>query len=140
MLRFDLPMVPAHVIRWEAFITCCLCLAALALTPWLLAVPALLGSVKGFVGHGKSPDHLLWRSLFTRLGWQGRMEDAGAKMFAAKVLALASTAGLALAASGSELWRVPATVLVLFSTLEWALGFCAGCWAYGLWYRRFPPA
>jgi hypothetical protein len=24
--------------------------------------------------------------------------------------------------------------------LEWALAFCAGCWAYGWWYRRFPPA
>lgn len=26
-----------------------------------------------------------------------------------------------------------------FSFLEWALSFCAACWIYGAWYRRFPP-
>ena len=100
--------------------------------------PAAQGLVKGFVGHGRCPAHLVWRKLFVALKWQGRLEDAGAKMFAAKILLLASGVALALHAAGSPAWKVPVMALVVFSCLEWALSFCAACWAYGLWYRRFP--
>ena len=139
MLRFDLPQVPANVIRWEAFVTFLCCVAALLVSPWFMLVPAVQATLKGFVGHGKCPAHRAWRAVFRARGWLGRMEDAGPKMFAAKVLLLASGVALGLAAAGSTLWRIPVAALVLFSTLEWALSFCAACWAYGLWYRRFPP-
>lgn len=140
MLRFDLPRVPAHVIRFEAFLTCLVSLLALALQqPWWMALLVLLGFMRGFLGHHREPLHRVLRQLAEARGWGGKLEDVGAKMFAAKVLFLAATVSLLLALAGSPLWQLPAAVLVLFSFLEWALGFCAGCWAYGLWYRFFPP-
>jgi hypothetical protein len=56
-------------------------------------------------------------------------------MFAAKLLFLASAVSVALWLAGSTLWTIPAAVLVVFSFAEWAFSFCAGCWAYTLWYR-----
>jgi hypothetical protein len=139
MLRFDLPRVWSHVIRWDAFVTFCFCVAAWFVSPWLLVVPAMLGLVRGFFGHHRDPVHGAFSRMFQSRGWAGKLEDVGAKMFAAKILFLASTVALALAVSGSGLWRVPTAVLMVFSTLEWAFAFCAGCWAYGAWYKRFPP-
>ena len=105
-----------------------------------MAVLALQGGLRGWLGHHREPLHALWKRLLQARGWAGPLEDVGAKMFAAKLLCIASSVALLLAAAGSTLWRVPVAVLVVFSTLEWALAFCAGCWAYGWWYRRFPPA
>ncbi|MDO5291022.1 MAG: DUF4395 domain-containing protein [Pseudomonadota bacterium] len=139
MLRFDLPQVPANVIRWEAFITHLLLWLAMLVSPWFLAVTTAQGLVKGFAGHQRCPSHVLWRRVFEPRGWGGKLEDVGAKMFAAKLLMLASAVGLGLFLAGSTLWQVPVGVLLVFSFLEWALGFCAGCWAYGAWYRAFPP-
>lgn len=135
MLRFDLPPLPANVVRSEALITTITCVLALLVSPWFMLIPALQGLVKGFIGHGKCPTHLALRKILTAKGWQGRLENAGPKMFAAKLLAVASIMALILYLSGSDLWKVPATVLVVFSCLEWSLSFCAACWAYGLWYR-----
>lgn len=140
MLRFDIPQVWSNVIRWEAFVTWVLCLVALFVTPWVLVIPALQGAVKGFGGHYRCPSHWLWRTVFVRLGVQGRKENAGAKMFAAKVLCIASLVGLGLFIAGSPLWKVPCIALLIFTFLEWALSFCAACWVYGAWYRRFPPS
>ncbi|WP_326534305.1 DUF4395 family protein [Pseudorhodoferax sp.] len=140
MLRFDLPRVHANVVRWEALLTCLVCLLALRWSPWLMAVLALQGGLRGWLGHHREPLHALWKRILQAQGWAGPLEDVGAKMFAAKLLCIASSVALLLAAAGSTLWRVPVAVLVVFSTLEWALAFCAGCWAYGWWYRRFPPA
>jgi len=139
MLRFDVPQVWSNVIRWEAFVTWSLCLVALLVTPWVFVILALQGAVKGFLGHYRCPSHLLWQRAFLKLGWQGRKEDAGAKMFAGKVLFVVSCVALALFVSGSSLWIVPCVALLVFSFLEWALSFCAACWVYGAWYRRFPP-
>jgi hypothetical protein len=61
-------------------------------------------------------------------------------MFANKILFIASMVALALLAAGSPMWKLPVGVLIVFSFLEWALAFCAACWVYGAWYRRFPPA
>ena len=134
MLRFDIPQVWSNVIRWEAFVTWLLCLVALFVTPWVFVILALQGAVKGFIGHYRCPSHLLWRRMFEALGWQGRKEDAG------KVLFVVSGIALALFLSGSALWKVPCIALLIFSFLEWAASFCAACWVYGAWYRRFPPS
>lgn len=138
MLRFDLPKVPANVIRWEAFVTTVVCALALWVSAWFMLIPAAQGVVKGFVGHARCPSHRVWRSLFSARGWQGRLENAGPKMFAAKILAVAATVSQVLYATGSAYWKVPVAALIVFSTLEWALSFCAACWAYGLWYRHMP--
>jgi hypothetical protein len=138
MLRFDLPHVPSNVIRWEAFVNAILCVAALLVSPWFMLIPAAQGLIKGFVGHGKCPAHIVWRKLFVARGWQGRMENAGPKMFAGKVLMFVSCVALGLYLSGSPLWIAPVIALLVFSCLEWSLSFCAACWVYGVWYRYFP--
>lgn len=140
MLRFDVPPVWSNVVRLEAFITTVVSACALLYsTPWVMALLLLQGVVRGFAGHYRCPSHRLWSYALEQRHWGGKRENAGAKMFANKILALASFAAVALAASGNELWRVPCTVLVIFSTMEWAFGFCAACWAYGVWYKVFPP-
>lgn len=140
MLRFDVPQVSANVIRFEAFLTFVICWVALLVTPWVLALLVAQGLVRGFVGHHRCPSHLLWKKVFVGQGWQGPMENAGAKMFANKILLLASGVGLSLFLAGSQLWMVPTIALIVFSFLEWAFKFCAACWAYVLWYQRFPPS
>lgn len=139
MLRFDLPPVWANVTRWEAFINFLFCLAALFLTPWLMLVPLFQGFVRGFLGHYKCPAHRIWARLFEARGWGGKKENPGAKMFANKLLFLASLVAVIALVSGSDFWKVPCLVLLVFTTLEWAFSFCAACWAYGFWYSRFPP-
>ena len=140
MLRFDVPAVPANVIRFEAFLTFLICWLALLVTPWILALLVGQALVRGFFGHHRCPSHLLWKKTLASKNWQGQMENAGAKMFANKILLLASGVGLALLLAGSELWVVPTIALIVFSFLEWAFKFCAACWVYALWYQRFPPS
>ncbi|MBM3373141.1 MAG: DUF4395 domain-containing protein [Betaproteobacteria bacterium] len=140
MLRFDVPQVWSNVARWEAFLTFLFCAIALAGLPWIMALLAVQGFVRGFFGHYREPAHQLWHRIAEKRGWGGKKENAGAKMFANKILFLASTAAVLLYASGSSLWVVPCYVLIVFSSLEWALSFCAACWAYGVWYRFFPPS
>ncbi|WP_138856683.1 DUF4395 family protein [Inhella inkyongensis] len=140
MLRFDLPQVPSNVIRWEALLNTVTCLLALLVSPWFMLIPTVQGFIKGILGHARCPAHVMWRKVFSAKGWLGRLEDAGPKMFAAKILFLASAVSLTLYMTGTTLWRVPVVVLVVFTCLEWLLSFCAACWAYGLWYRHFPAS
>jgi len=139
MLRFDVPQVWSRVIRWEAFLTFGVCWIALFVWPWVLLLLVAQGFVRGFLGHHRCPLHRTWKRLFEARGWGGRKENAGAKMFANKVLFLASSVAVLLLAAGSPMWQVPVTALIIFSFLEWAFAFCAGCWAYGFWYSKFPP-
>ena len=139
MLRFDVPQVWSNVIRWEAFIAFVVCIVALLGLPWLMLLPVVQGFIRGFIGHHRCPAHLLWKKLFEAQGWGGKKENAGAKMFASKILFIASSAAMLLFVSGSGLWIVPCVALIAFSCMEWALSFCAACWAYGYWYQHFPP-
>lgn len=139
MLRFDVPPVWSHVTRWESFITFAISLASLLWSPWLMAILALQGLVRGFIGHYKCPSHVVWARIFEARGWGGKKENAGAKMFANKVLFIASSVSLVFSLVGSPMWQVPCVALVIFASLEWMFGFCAACWAYGFWYSKFPP-
>lgn len=139
MLRFDVPPVNTNVVRLEAFITSVVCAVALLGFPYLLPVLALMGLVRGFAGHYKCPSHRLLTSVLEKSGLAGKKENAGAKMFANKILFIAATVASILYFSGSDLWMIPTTALVIFSSLEWAFSFCAACWVYGAWYRFFPP-
>ncbi|MFA7438402.1 DUF4395 family protein [Castellaniella sp.] len=139
MLRFDVPPVWSNVTRWEAFTTFVIAVAALLVSPWLMAILAVQGLVRGFLGHYKCPSHRLWVHLAERNDLGGRKENAGAKMFANKILLLASLVAVVTYALGLDIWQVPVYALILFSTLEWAVSFCAACWAYGFWYSLFPP-
>jgi hypothetical protein len=139
MLRFDVPAVWSNVTRWEAFVNFLVCLIALFVTPWAMVILVVQGFIRGFVGHHRCPLHLVWKKLFEAQGWGGKKENAGAKMFANKILFLASSVSVGLLLGGSTLWKVPCILLIVFTTMEWALSFCAACWVYGFWYQKFPP-
>jgi hypothetical protein len=139
VLRFDIPPVSANVARLEAFITFSFCLIALLGFPYLLPVLALMGFIRGFFGHYKCPSHRLFTKIMTALNIAGKKENAGAKMFANKLLFIAATVASVLFFMDIDLWRVPTSILVVFSTLEWAFSFCVACWSYGYWYKLFPP-
>jgi hypothetical protein len=139
MLRFDVPPVNANVVRLEAFITFMLCSVALLGFPYVLPVLAVMGLVRGFFGHYKCPSHRVLSSAMEKMNRAGVKENAGAKMFANKLLFIASTIASILYFTGNSLWVVPTIALVIFSTLEWAFSFCAACWVYGYWYKLFPP-
>jgi hypothetical protein len=139
VLRFDIPPVGSNVARLEAFITFSFCLIALLGFPYLLPVLAVMGFIRGFFGHYRCPSHRLFSALMEKAGIAGKKENAGAKMFANKILFIAATIASILLFSGNSLWQVPVIALVIFSSLEWAFSFCAACWAYGFWYKFFPP-
>ncbi|MFM6961486.1 MAG: DUF4395 family protein [Polynucleobacter victoriensis] len=139
MLRFDIPPVNANVARLEAFITFSFCVIALLGFPYLLPVLALMGFVRGFFGHYKCPSHRLFTKIMTAMNIAGKKENAGAKMFANKLLFIAATVASVLFFMGIDLWKVPTSILVVFSTLEWAFSFCVACWSYGYLYKFFPP-
>ena len=139
MLRFDMPQVWSNVIRWEAFITFVLSGIALLVAPWVMLLLVVQGFVRGFIGHHRCPAHLLWKKIAESRQWGGKKENAGAKMFANKILFLASAVSMVLYFSGRALWVVPCAARIVFSFMEWALSFCVACWAYGFWYQHFPP-
>lgn len=139
MLRFDLPPVWSHVTRAEAFISFLVCAASLAYSPWLMLILVAQGFVRGVLGHYKCPMHCVLARVFEARGWGGAKENPGAKMFANKLLFIASSVAVIMYAMGSSMWVVPCAVLLVFTTLEWAFSFCVACWAYGAWYSKFPP-
>ena len=112
MLRFDIPPVNANVVRLEAFITFVVCVIALLGFPHLLPVLALMGFIRGFFGHYKCPSHRLFTKILTGMNLAGKKENAGAKMFANKILFIASTAASVLFFMGNDFWKVPAIALM----------------------------
>jgi|SRR5690625_1892616 len=139
MLRFDVPPVWSNVTRWEAFISFLIAIAAYYVSPWLMIILLVQGFVRGFLGHYRCPLHRLWAVTFEKRNWAGQKENAGAKMFANKILFIASSVSIIAYILGISIWQIPILALIIFTTLEWAFSFCAACWVYTLWYRFFPP-
>jgi Domain of unknown function (DUF4395) len=135
MLRFDVPPVWSNAARLDAATTFTLSLIALLLTPAVLPILIVQGFIRGFIGHQRCPGHRLYVYLLQKAGAAGKKENAGAKMFANKLLFIASTVATVLWLTGSSMWMVPTSVLVVFSFLEAAFSFCVACWAYTLWYQ-----
>lgn len=135
MLRFDVPPIWSNVARLDAFTTFTISLIALLGFPYLVPVLIVQGLVRGFIGHYKCPSHRLYAVVLEKLKLAGKKENAGAKMFANKLLFIASSVATGLYLAGISMWTVPITVLVVFSFLEWAFSFCVACWAYTLWYQ-----
>ena len=136
MLRFDLPALDSNVTRWEAFVNFLVCAAALWLSPWLMLILVVQGFVRGFVGHYWCPAHHVWRALFKAIGLTGKAENAGAKMFANKILFIASSLSFIAFSFSSPMWLVPCIALMVFTTLEWAFSFCAACSVYSWWLGK----
>lgn len=135
MLRFDVPPVWSNAARIDALLTFLISGAALLGFPYLVPLLIVMGLVRGFFGHQRCPSHRLYAYVLARAGWGGKKENAGAKMFANKLLLIASSAATTLYLAGSGMWVVPIGALLMFSFLEFALSFCAACWVYTLWYR-----
>lgn len=135
MLRFDVPPVWSNAARLDGLTTFAISVAALAGFPYLVPLLIVQGLVRGFIGHSKCPSHRLFGALLQKFGLAGKKENAGAKMFANKLLFIASTVATVLYLSGSGMWMVPVSVLAVFSFLEWAFSFCVACWAYSAWYQ-----
>ncbi len=136
MLRFDIPAIWSNATRLDALTTFLICLLTLLLgTPYVLLLLIIQGLVRGFLGHTRCPSHRLYSRLLEKFDKAGHKENAGAKMFASKLLFVASTVATILWLSGNGMWIVPTSVLLVFSFLEVAFSFCAACWAYTLWYQ-----
>src|SRR5690625_4760517 len=115
MLRFDVPPVWSRVTRWEAFISFVIATAAYFISPWFMIILAVQGFVRGFLGHYKCPSHRLWAKLFESNDWGGQKENAGAKMFANKILFIAATVSVVAYALGSGIWQIPVIALLIFT-------------------------
>lgn len=139
MLRFDVPPVYSNVVRVEAFVTASVAAIALLGFPYLMPVLAVMGLIRGFFSHQRCPSHRMLTKWMIKKGIAGHKENAGAKMFANKILMIASLAASILFFFDNPLWKVPTTALLIFATMEWAFSFCVACWAYGFWYKFFPP-
>lgn len=138
MLRFDLPPVCSNAYRVQAAITFIVS-AAYLFTPyrWLAVLLALGGLIRGFWSPHRCPSMLAFAAATKRLGW-AKPVNAGAKMFADKLVAIAGSVMLGTWLAGSNLGEIPAYALLTFSLIDLITGFCAACWAYGLWYKLRP--
>lgn len=135
MLRFDIPPVCANAYRLQALMSFAVA-AVYLFTPyrWVAFLLAFGGLFRGFVSPHKCLSYRLFERAVARGGRTQRV-NAGAKMFADKV---AGVAGAVMAASwvmGSEIGAVPASAILLFAAVDAVTGFCAACWAYGLWFK-----
>lgn len=135
MLRFDVPPVWSNAVRLDALATFLISAAALLGFPWLVPLLIVQGLVRGFLGHSRCPSHRFYTWLLQKYGVAGKKENAGAKMFANKLLLIASSIAVVLWSLGSGMWVVPMSVLLVFSFMEAAFSFCAACWAYTLWFQ-----
>lgn len=99
---------------------------------WLPLLIALGFLARVVSGPTLSPlGQLATRVVAPRLG-PPKLVAGPPKRFAQSVgLALTGTAAVAALAGATGLAVVLVGVLVAFATLEAALGFCAGCWAFG---------
>ncbi len=135
MLRFDIAPVDSNAYRFVA--TASFAVAALYLfTPykWVSLILAIGGFVRGFISPHKCPSYKLFEKLTARLGWVKKV-NAGSKMFADKIAAVAGTAMVVTWLLGSSVGNIPATAILIFAFLDLSTGFCAACWAYAAWYR-----
>ena len=135
MLRFDIAPVDSNAYRFVATVS--FSVAAIYLfTPyqWVSLILALGGFIRGFVSPHKCPSYKLFEKITARLGWVKKV-NAGSKMFADKIAAVAGTVMAITWLLGSDIGNIPATAILIFAFLDLTTGFCAACWAYAAWYR-----
>ncbi|MDV7401148.1 DUF4395 family protein, partial [Arthrospira platensis SPKY1] len=89
MLRFDIAPVCSNAYRFQAAVTLAVS-AIYFFTPykWVAIILALGGLLRGFVSPHKCPSYLAFSALTRKLG-MAKPINAGAKMFADKLVAIA---------------------------------------------------
>lgn len=135
MLRFDIAPVCANAYRFQAAMS--FAIAAIYLfTPyrWVAFLLAAGGLIRGFVSPHKCLSYRLFAGLSEKLGLQ-KLQNAGSKMFADKVVMLAGSVMAVSWLLDSPIGMIPAVAILIFALIDLVTGFCAACWAYGLWYR-----
>lgn len=135
MLRFDIAPVCSNAYRFQA--TMSFLIAAIYLfTPfrWVAFILAFGGFLRGFVSPHTCLSYRIFSRITQRLNWVKKV-NAGSKMFADKIAAVAGTAMAVSAALGSGIGAIPATAILIFAFIDATTGFCAACWAYAAWYR-----
>jgi hypothetical protein len=135
MLRFDIAPVCSNAYRIQAAVTF-LVSAAYLFTPyqWLAVILAFGGLLRGFVSPHKCLSYKLFAGLMKKAG-KSKPVNAGAKMFADKLVAIAGAVMVGTWFFGSSIGMIPAAALLVFSFIDLTIGFCAACWAYTLWYK-----
>ena len=135
MLRFDIAPICSNAYRLQAVMS--FTIAALYLfTPWqwLSLLLAFGGFMRGFLSPHKCLSYKLFAGLAGRFGLT-KAQNAGSKMFADKGVAIAGAVMFISWLNGSAIGMIPATAILIFALIDVLTGFCAACWAYGLWYR-----
>jgi len=135
MLRFDIAPVCSNAYRFNAAVT--LAVSALYFfTPykWVAIILAVGGLLRGFVSPHKCPSYKLFEAATAKMQLTKKV-NAGAKMFADKLVAIAGLVMVVTWLMGSNFGIYPAAILMVFAFIDLTSGFCAACWAYGLWYK-----
>jgi hypothetical protein len=135
MLRFDIAQVCSNAYRFQA--TMSFAIAAIYLfTPykWVSILLAVGGFIRGFVSPHKCMSYKLFAGVTGKLGI-AKMQNAGSKMFADKIAAIAGTAMFVTWLLGSSIGMIPAWAILIFAFIDLATGFCAACWAYSAYYK-----
>lgn len=135
MLRFDIAPVCSNAYRFQAAMS--FAIAAIYLfTPyrWVALLLAFGGLIRGLVSPHRCLSYRLFANFSEKLG-RKKLQNAGAKMFADKVVMLAGGVMAASWLFDSAIGMIPAAAILIFALLDLVTGFCAACWAYGLWYR-----
>lgn len=135
MLRFDIPPICANAYRIQALVSFIVA-AVYLFTPYqgVALVLALGGFIRGFISPHKCLSYRLFAALTGKSGI-AKLQNAGSKMFADKVVSLA---GIAMTLSwllDASFGVIPGTAILIFACIDLLTGFCAACWAYGAWYR-----
>lgn len=135
MLRFDIAPVCSNAYRFQA--TMSFAIAAIYLfTPykWVSLILAIGGFIRGFVSPHRCVSYKAFERLTVQLNWVKKI-NAGSKMFADKIAAIAGAAMAITWLLGSDVGSIPATAIFIFAFIDLSTGFCAACWAYGAWYK-----
>jgi hypothetical protein len=135
MLRFDIAPVCSNAYRFQALTTFVIS-AVYLFTPyqWLSIVLALGGTLRGFVSPHACPSYKLFAAITAKFDWK-KPVNAGAKMFADKLVAIAGAVMFLTWLMDSSIGMIPAGVLLVFAFIDMTSGFCAACWAYTLYYK-----
>ena len=123
--------------RFKCLSFCCddkLCDCGLTPYKWVALFLAVGGFIRGFVSPHKCVSYKLFERLTARLNWVKKV-NAGSKMFADKIAAIAGTAMVVTWLLGSSVGDIPAIAIMIFAFLDLSTGFCAACWVYSAWYK-----
>ena len=140
MLRFDIAPVCSNAYRLQALMSTTIA-AIYLFTPykWVAIFLAVGGFIRGFVSPHKCLSYKLFASI-TRTLKLSKMQNAGSKMFADKIAAIAGTVMFVSWLLGSSIGNIPGYAILVFAFIDATTAFCVACWAYTAWYKMKAPA